>query len=356
MPDDSPDASATLEEVFTMVSAGLAGVAPHMVAASIIALSRLLFEYHSQLTDKTKEELVDTVLMFLQSNNREIVRAVLGFVKVMIVILPVSMLEPRMPNIVPWLMLWSRENKGRLRAKVKGILDRSLRRFNAAKVESWVGTEERKMVVNVRKRRERARKKKTSDEDIEVEEETTTKRYDNEFDEAVYGSDDDGSEIEGSDDEDDDDDTMSGASIKKPPSTGKRRNNQYIRQEEEEDEPLDLLDPRSMASITTEKLGRLRDPDMTARKTKARVNEDGKFIFGGEQDGEVDADTAMSGGEQQGTSINAYLDAVSGADAVRRGRGQPLARAGAAYPDRAAHGPGGGRDHRQEQVHLRCLG
>ncbi|ETI20117.1 hypothetical protein G647_08151 [Cladophialophora carrionii CBS 160.54] len=326
MPDDSPDAPATLEEVFTMVSAGLAGVAPHMVAASIIALSRLFFEYHSRLTDKTKEDLVDTVSMFLQSNNREIVRAVLGFVKVMVVVLPGQMLGPRMPNIMPGLMVWSKENKGRLRVKVKGIVDRCLRRFDAAKVESWVGGEDRKMVVNIRKRRERARKKRKAGEEPEEDDETPTKRYDNEFDEAVYGSEDDESEIEGSDDgaddddDDDDDDAMTGVSIKKHNDRGKRRNDQYIRQEADEDEPLDLLDPRSMASITTKKLGRLRDSDINPRKTKAQINEDGKLVFGGKPNEGVANDTVMAGGDQQDNSINAYLDAVSGADAVRRGQ------------------------------------
>lgn len=332
MPDDSPDAPANLEEVFTMVSAGLAGVAPHMVAASVIALSRLLFEYHSQLGDKTKEELVDTVTMFLQSNNREIVRAVLGFVKVMVVVLPNEMLEPRMPSIVPGLMVWSKENKGRLRAKVKGILDRCLRRFDAAKVESWVGGDERKMVVNIRKRRERARRKRrgteADDDDEDAEQEPTTKRYDNEFDEAVYGSEADDSEIEGDDNgsDSDGDDTMSGVSFKNKSGAGaaKRRNEQYIRQEDEDDEPLDLLDPRSLASISTKKLGRLRNSVAATKKTKAKVNEDGKLVFGGGQDDDdaanVDVDMSGSGPSGQDSSINAYLDAVSGADAVRRGQ------------------------------------
>ncbi|KIW87002.1 uncharacterized protein Z519_12467 [Cladophialophora bantiana CBS 173.52] len=322
MPNDSPDAPATLEEVFTMVSAGLAGVAPHMVAASIIALSRLFFEFHSRLSDKTKEELVDTVSMFLQSNNREIVRAALGFVKVMVVVLPTEMLEPRMPNIVPGLMVWSKENKGRLRAKVKGILDRCLRRFDSAKVESWVGGEDRKMVVNIRKRRARGKRKKKDDEEVDEDEGATTKKYDNEFDEAVYGSDDDDSEIEGSDDEDDDNDPMSGISFKKYSAAGRKRGNeQYIREDEEGEEPLDLLDPRSMASIATKKLGRLRDVRPGTKKTKAKVNEDGKLVFSGDQDDAGDdADVVMSGSGNQDNSVNAYLDAVSGADAVRRGQ------------------------------------
>lgn len=321
MPADSPDAPASLEEVFTMVSAGLAGVAPHMVAASIIALSRLLFEYHNQLAAKSKEELVDTVSMFLQSNNREIVRAVLGFIKVMVVVLPTMMLEQRMPAIVPGLMVWSKENKGRLRAKVKGILDRCLRRFDASKVEGWVGGDDRKMVVNIRKRRERARKKKGGDEGEEDDEDVgAAKKYDNEFDEAVYGSDDD-SEIEGGEDDSNDEsdgaETMSGVLFKK--SAAKRRNEQYIRQDDEDDEPLDLLDPKSMASITSRKLGRLQDTNIGARKRKAKVNEDGKLVFGAQEDNDGE-DTAMSGVQEGGSSVNAYLDAVSGADAVRRGQ------------------------------------
>lgn len=331
MPDDSVDAPANLEEVFTMVSAGLAGVAPHMVAASVTALGRLLFEYHSQLATKTTEELIDTVTMFLQSNNREIVRAVLGFVKVMIVVLSNDMLEPRMPAIVPGLMVWSKENKGRLRAKVKGILDRCLRRFDPNKVESWVGGDDRKMIVNIRKRRERARRKKKGDEADDGEEEDDDaagkKRYDNEFDEAVYGSEDDDSEIEGDSDagDGDRDEEMGGVSLKRSTSGGgRRRNEQFIRQDDEDDEPLDLLDPKSMGSISSRKLGRLRDANEPRKKTKAKVNEDGKLVFGGADDSEnEDADISMSGQERGaggGGSINAYLDAVSGADAVRRGQ------------------------------------
>lgn len=329
MPDDSLDAPANLEEVFTMVSAGLAGVAPHMVAASVTALGRLLFEYHSQLSTKTTEELVNTVTMFLQSNTREIVRAVLGFVKVMVVVLSNEMLEPRMPAIVPGLMVWSKENKGRLRAKVKGILDRCLRRFDPSKVESWVGGDDRKMIVNIRKRRERARRKRKGDgaEDDEDEDENESagkKRYDNEFDEAVYGSEDDDSEIDGGSDEEMSGVLSSGKGSASKSNGRKRDNSQYIRQDESDDEPLDLLDPKSMASISSRKLGRLRDADAPRKRTKAKVNEDGKLVFGGPDDS-GDDDISMSDPHLQqdkttGSSINAYLDAVSGADAVRRGQ------------------------------------
>ncbi|KAK5258702.1 pre-rRNA processing protein [Exophiala xenobiotica] len=115
---------------------------------------------------------------------------------------------------------------------------------------------------------------------------------------------------------------MSGVAFKKS-SAGTRRGEQYIRQEDEDDEPLDLLDPKSMGNISSRKLGRLRDAQASSRKTKAKVNEDGKLVFGGndnDNEADEDVDVAMSGGAGQDNSINAYLDAVSGADAVRRGQ------------------------------------
>lgn len=138
MPDDAPDAAATIEEFFTMVSAGLAGSSPHMVAASVTALSRLFFDFHTQLPPSVRADLVQTVELFLTSNNREIVRSVLGFVKVAVVVLPDDVLRSRLDSLIPNLMAWNKEHKGRLRSKVKGILDRLIRRFGARSSRAWL--------------------------------------------------------------------------------------------------------------------------------------------------------------------------------------------------------------------------
>ena len=45
MPPDTPDVLASLEEYFTMLSAGLAGSTPHMISASITALTRTLYQF-----------------------------------------------------------------------------------------------------------------------------------------------------------------------------------------------------------------------------------------------------------------------------------------------------------------------
>jgi ribosomal RNA-processing protein 12 len=340
MPDDTPDVQASVEEVFSMVSAGLAGVAPHMIAATITALSRLLWEYHGELDATTRDSVMDTVLMFLESNNREIVRAVLGFVKVVVVVIPKSTLEAnsRIQNILKGCMIWSKENKGRLRQKVRGILERVLRRWDGQLVEQWVDDDEsRKMVKNVRKRKERAKRKKTGDfVDANDNDDATAgkgeRKYDNEFDEAVYGSDDsaedDDDSIMGDSDHEMNRHSSQKSSKRNNPS---KKNQQYIRADEDsDDEPLDLLDPKSLGSITSRKLGRLRaeaglanGSSSQGRRTKARTNEDGKLIFGPNDDEDTLMNTADGNDENSAPNsggVDAYVAAIDGPDAVRRGQ------------------------------------
>lgn len=372
MPDDTPDVAATVEEVFSMVSAGLAGVAPHVVAASVTALSRLLYEYHAKLDSAVRDDMLDTVLLFIDSNSREIVRAVLGFVKVVVIVVPKPTLEAnnRIQGILKGCMVWSKENKGRLRQKVRGILERVLRRWDAALIEQWIDDDEgRKMVKNVRKRKERAKRKKTadgttadSDDDDDGDTQRTGKQYDNEYDKALYGDSDSDSLIDGGGDSSDEE--MSGVSLKQTTNnkSSSRKSNQqrqqYIRadNDDSDDEPLDLLDPRSLSAITSRKLGRLSS-DLSQRRSKARTNEDGKLIFGDDNDNDTDMNGAAEGADSAsgGGGVDAYLTAVSGPDAVRRGQKGKL-KVKSAQRSTGKGGGGGGDEMELVEEDARAVG
>lgn len=335
MPDDAPDAAATIEEFFTMVSAGLAGSSPHMVAASVTALSRLFFDFHTQLPPSVRADLVQTVELFLTSNNREIVRSVLGFVKVAVVVLPDDVLRSRLDSLVPNLMAWNKEHKGRLRSKVKGILDRLIRRFGAPLVESLVGEADRKLVVNIRKQRERSKKKKKAGEEGEDDDDTANKGAAGDsaesFDKALDDNDD--SDLSGSDlDSDDsaseievDDQGTLHAHHKNSGKKNNKKNNkqseQYIREGSPEDNPLDLLGPNALANISTTKPSvRFLNtgPGAKRKQRNAKVDPDGRLIFGDDEDDDVKGDKDADGSGAGG--VNAYLAAVSGPDAMRRGQ------------------------------------
>ncbi|KAL2846474.1 armadillo-type protein [Aspergillus pseudodeflectus] len=331
MPDNAPDAPATLEEFFTMVSAGLAGSSPHMVAASVTALSRLFFDFHKDIQPAMRLDLVQTVELFLTSNNREIVRSVLGFVKVAVVVLPDDALRSRLSTLVPNLMVWSKEHKGRLKSKVKGILDRLIRRFGAAPLEELVGEADRKLVVNIRKLRERRKKKKKEgeqgDEDEEGEDaapatDKPSKSFGNAFDKAVYDSDfsdsdDDASEIS----VDEDGTTHAHHSKGRKANRKGKQSEQYIRELSPEDNPLDLLAPDALANISTTKpsVRFLNTGPGSRRKRAAKVGPDGRLLLGDDEE-DVDMAGGLDGGNAGESGINAYVQAVSGPDAIRRGQ------------------------------------
>lgn len=280
MEASAPEASASLEEFFTMVSAGLVGSTPHMVSASITALTRILYEYVQELSPAVTQDLVQTMDLFLTSKNREIVRSVLGFVKVTIISLPEDIVTARLPTLIPGLMSWSKEHKAHFRAKVKHIIERAMRRFGAPLIESCCPEEDKKLVQNIRKMRER-RKRKDKDDQAPV---PRAKRFDNEYDEAIYGSESDT------------------ASEEKGDET-------YIT--EAGDEPLDLLDRRSLANISHRKTN-----TKPAERRKGKTDADGKLVLM-ESEQEDEASAAEDG-------VGAYVEAVSGRNAVQRGRGGRL--------------------------------
>ena len=325
MPSNAPSAQASLEEYFTMVSAGLAGSTPHMISASITALTRLLYEFRSKLKEETVSDLVQTMDLFLTSNNREIVRSVLGFVKVCVISLPTDLMLPRLETLIPNLVVWSHEHKAHFKAKVKHIFERMIRRFGVEVVERWTPEADRKLVANIRKTRDRRKRRKEgagADDDEIGEGERRRGKFESEYDEAVYGSESD----EGGS-EDISDDEVLGRAAEKGKQARQKGGQQYI--VEEEDEPLDLLDRKALAHVSSTKPATNRAPAEGAKKNKAKMDLDGKLVFNEDSDDDnmmMDFDDhGMFNGREPGDGtleggINAYVNALKGKDAPQRGQ------------------------------------
>lgn len=326
MPADAPSVEASLEEYFTMVSAGLAASTPHMISASITAVTRILFEFHTRISTETIQNLLELMDIFLQNPNREIVQSVLGFVKVEVVSLPESLIKPRLSALLPNLMIWSHEHKAGFKSKVKHIVERLVRKFGVEEVERACPMEDRKLITNIRKTKERRKKKKAqAEDDDEADQERPKGRFESEYDQAVYGS-----ESEESEENDSEDEFVKGQSQQR---RGKAKGGKtYI--VEDEDEPLDLLSKHALGNISSTKPLRQRKVPQT--RTKARTNEDGKLIIGDSDSGDkggvrikkggrhVDDEDALMDVDNDAISleagINAYVDAIRGRDAAQRGQ------------------------------------
>ncbi|KAI4727148.1 NUC173-domain-containing protein [Aureobasidium sp. EXF-10728] len=320
MPDDAAPVEASLEEYFTMVSAGLAGSTPHMISASITALARLLYDFRNTLSEPVILDLVQTMDLFLTSANREIVRSCLGFVKVCVLSLPTDLMRPRLATLIPNLMVWSHEHKAHFKLKVKHIFERMIKRFGVEIVEKHCPEEDKKLIANIRKSRDRAKRKKEAgkdDPDAENEDAASTRKgkFESEYDEQVYGSDEEDSGSDISDDE------VLGRSAAKGRKAKTQGGNTFI--VEDEDEPLDLLDRKALANISSTIPSKSRSAPATRKP--AKMDLDGKLVFN-----DADSDDEVMEFDDAGNAasledgINAYVEAIKGRDAAIRGRGGKL--------------------------------
>lgn len=136
------------------------------MSESTLPSTRAYF-YHPSISDSlpepTRNELLSTIIVFLTSNNREIVKSALGFVKLSVITLPTSIVRPYFPQLVPALLGWSHDHKNHFKTKVQHIFERMGRRFGWESIMQHAGDDDdegRKVLENVKKRKEKAKKQK----------------------------------------------------------------------------------------------------------------------------------------------------------------------------------------------------
>ncbi|KAF8318020.1 NUC173-domain-containing protein [Clavulina sp. PMI_390] len=303
----SNEVAASAEEFVTMVAAGLVGSTPHMISATITALSRLLFEFKDSLPASTQSELVTTVVVFLSSNNREIVKSAIGFVKLAVITLPVSLVQPHLTELVAGLLKWAHDHKNHFKTKVVHIFERMGRRFgwdeimqcadDAAEQEDGV-EDGRKVLEGVKKRKERAKKAKAKasaareeeDEDGSDDEQAAPRATTGDaFQDVLYGSDSD------HDDSDGDEDTPVASSSKNVKGrrsiAGSSRVGQQQQQQQasknakrsetriraDDDDPMDLLHAGASHAVASDGKRR-RQPGQDAAHFKTE-NDSGRIII-----------------------------------------------------------------------------
>ncbi|KAF9159752.1 hypothetical protein DFQ26_006208 [Actinomortierella ambigua] len=353
MQGGSAETPATIGEYFTMVTAGLAGTTPHMVSAAITSLSRLLFEFHTELDRNMVSEMIATMQLFVNSSNREVVKSAIGFIKVTTVSLDPVLVRVHLPEIVQGLIRWSHEHKAHFKVKVRHILERLVRRFGYDEILELVPEADRKLMVNIRKRRERAKRRKSAaasgaaDDGEEEEEDETANAtaasdakkgsgapqlqapsFGSAYEDALYGSESDLSD----DDEDGEGDDMDEDRVANKASSKKNKNKNkgadaWIK--EDGDAPLDFLD-RTVVSRVTASHPSLQQP----RKVKELASQfkttaDGRFVVddsddsaekGDDDDDEVD-DEERDEAMQLDQAENNYLASLKMADGFTRGQG-----------------------------------
>ncbi|KAH9986533.1 NUC173-domain-containing protein [Russula compacta] len=300
--DGIGEAEASIEEYITMIAAGLAGATPHMISATVTAISRLVFEFKDAISANVLNEIFSTLLVFLSSANREIVKSTLGFFKLAVHTLPEILIRPQLPQLVPALLGWAHDHKNHFKSRVRHIFERMIRRFGFQEVHSCAnGEEAAKVLVNIKKRKDRAKRKKAlAAGDVSDEESPKKPTTGDAFEDVLYASESDLSDSDENEEE-------------VAATTGKRRGGDFAtRLRLDDDEPMDLLSGAAPRFTSTKGSRRPKQrQDATHFKTD---EETGKMIID-------ESDSEVGGVAEPDVAGTAYQEALTSADGFTRGPG-----------------------------------
>uniref|UniRef100_A0A6N2L0E4 Uncharacterized protein n=1 Tax=Salix viminalis TaxID=40686 RepID=A0A6N2L0E4_SALVM len=153
-----------LYQFFNMVAGGLALESPHMISAAMKGIARLAYEFSDLVS--TAYNLLPSTFLLLQRKNREIIKANLGLLKVLVAKSQAEGLQMCLGNMVEGLLRWQDDTKNHFKSKVKHILEMLVKKCGMDAVKAVMPEEHMKLLTNIRKIKERREKKHaTSSED-----------------------------------------------------------------------------------------------------------------------------------------------------------------------------------------------
>ncbi|KAH6818389.1 ARM repeat superfamily protein [Perilla frutescens var. frutescens] len=166
----------TLHQFFNMVAKGLAGDTPHMISAAMTGLARLAYEF-SDLVSAAYNILPSTFLL-LKRKNKEITKANLGLLKVLVAKSQAEALQTHLQSMVGGMLNLQDSSKNHFKAKVKQLLEMLVKKCGLDAVKEVMPEEHMKLLTNIRKLNERKEKKQTAKslEDRSVLSKATTSR------------------------------------------------------------------------------------------------------------------------------------------------------------------------------------
>jgi len=148
-----------LQSVLVMVTAGLAGKTPHMMAAALSSLARLLFEYRERPElVPFSVQLFQTVITLLEHKAQEVVRAVVVFIKVILSTVPVDAVKPLLPQLVPPMLGWCSNKHAHLKYQIRYLMERLVKRFGFDTMLEATPEAHHRLLTHMRKRKERERR------------------------------------------------------------------------------------------------------------------------------------------------------------------------------------------------------
>ncbi|PKU65983.1 RRP12-like protein [Dendrobium catenatum] len=129
----------------------LSSSSPHIMSGAVSALSLLI--YQDAAFCLSVPNLIPSVLLLLQNKANEVIKATLGFIKVLVSSLTRNDLRKLLPEILQGVLPWSLVSKYHFRSKVSIILEILIRKCSSEVVENQTPDKYKGFVKSITKGR-----------------------------------------------------------------------------------------------------------------------------------------------------------------------------------------------------------
>ncbi|XP_005106446.2 RRP12-like protein [Aplysia californica] len=290
----SSSESDNLAQFVTKLLAGLAG-SPHMISATLLAITRVVYHYQTRLTGSILDYMVENVCLLLASKTREIIKTALGFIKVLLSAYENTVLAAHLQDLLNGLHEIA--VKGNMRRLTKIIYVKLIKKFGYELILSMTKESVHKLLKNIHKSQERAKRKQAG----EKEEEEDDQGEDSEEEDKVTGQPESIDELLRDTDSELDDDMDEGPSLSKKKTKKKQQSKGAWLMETGDDEIVDFMDPAAAKQVITTR------PKASEQNGKGKMDKDrgfkmagdGRLIITQDEDDEDNAKGAAGGSDAE---------------------------------------------------------
>ncbi|XP_053306254.1 RRP12-like protein isoform X2 [Spea bombifrons] len=257
------DQKEAMECYLAVVYAGLTGSVT-MISCAVLTLTRLLFEFKDQMGVGVIEHLLENVCLLLISKTREVVKAALGFIKVVIFMMDMTVLSKHVQMMLEAIGNINSDMRRHFRVKLRNMFTKFIRKFGFELVKSMLPEEYHKVLVNIRKAEAKNKKQKAIKEAASQDEDDDDNKAAKPKGDGIEDL------LADTDDEDDEDEKPT----KKQKKQVRQKTSAWLK-EGEEDEPLNFLDPNAAQRVLATK------PEFKSSKLQHdfKTSADGRLII-----------------------------------------------------------------------------
>lgn len=158
--DDGPLLESGPLGFINVIAGGLVASHPHMLSATVLALTRLVYQFSDTVGPEVVTDVERAVSMLLRTKSREVVKSVLAFLSMYVTTLDSGVLHAELPRVIESLLIWANDTKNRFRLKIRHILEKIIRILGMDEVTKYIPEEHLPLIRYIRKQKSQEKRKR----------------------------------------------------------------------------------------------------------------------------------------------------------------------------------------------------